>query len=217
VHHLPREVLRKRDRHRTSIKFRLRIIRWVPELFKRPSQLSVPVAVAATVAVTWKVRQDKRRSDVSRNALLSSRGQSYFVTWSGGGYWLATYQFLGSDLDCSTGINWIRVTRASVAGFIGHTSLTYINILKFGTRNFKETGLTFFTKSSGSQISDSNFIALPCAVTQAWLQQISFFHWQFSYSWLSFWEAYLDRIRIFVRRWVFYWIVYINMLNVLLT
>jgi hypothetical protein len=37
VHHLPREVLRKRDRHRTSTKFRLRVIRRVHELFKRPS------------------------------------------------------------------------------------------------------------------------------------------------------------------------------------
>jgi hypothetical protein len=37
VHRLPREVLRKTDRHRTSTKFRLRVIRWVHELFKRPS------------------------------------------------------------------------------------------------------------------------------------------------------------------------------------
>jgi hypothetical protein len=33
---LPREVLRKRDRHRTSTKFRLRVIRWVHELGKQP-------------------------------------------------------------------------------------------------------------------------------------------------------------------------------------
>jgi hypothetical protein len=32
-----REVLRKRDRHRTSTKFRLGVIRWVHELCKRPS------------------------------------------------------------------------------------------------------------------------------------------------------------------------------------
>jgi hypothetical protein len=32
VHRLPTEVLRKRDRHRTSTKFRLRVIRWVHEL-----------------------------------------------------------------------------------------------------------------------------------------------------------------------------------------
>jgi hypothetical protein len=37
MHHLPREVLGKRDRHRTSTKFRLGIIRWVHELFKRLS------------------------------------------------------------------------------------------------------------------------------------------------------------------------------------
>jgi hypothetical protein len=37
VHGLPKEVLRKRDRHRTSTKFRLVVRRWVHELFKRPS------------------------------------------------------------------------------------------------------------------------------------------------------------------------------------
>jgi len=37
VHRLPREVLRKRDRHRTSTKFRLGVVRRVHELFKRPS------------------------------------------------------------------------------------------------------------------------------------------------------------------------------------
>jgi hypothetical protein len=37
VHRLPREVLRKRDRHRTSTKFRLGVKRWVHDLFKRPS------------------------------------------------------------------------------------------------------------------------------------------------------------------------------------
>jgi hypothetical protein len=34
----PREVLRKRDRHRTSTKFRLGVIRWVHELCKRPTE-----------------------------------------------------------------------------------------------------------------------------------------------------------------------------------
>jgi hypothetical protein len=33
---LPREVLRKRDRHRTFTKYRLGVIRWVHELCKRP-------------------------------------------------------------------------------------------------------------------------------------------------------------------------------------
>jgi hypothetical protein len=37
VHRLPRDVLRKRDRHRTSTKFRHGVIRWVHELCKRPS------------------------------------------------------------------------------------------------------------------------------------------------------------------------------------
>jgi hypothetical protein len=37
VHRLLREVLRKRDRHRTSTKFRLGVIRRVHEIFKRPS------------------------------------------------------------------------------------------------------------------------------------------------------------------------------------
>jgi hypothetical protein len=37
VHRLPREVLRKRYRHRTSTKFRLWVIRRVHELFRRPS------------------------------------------------------------------------------------------------------------------------------------------------------------------------------------
>jgi hypothetical protein len=37
VRRLPREVLRKRDRHRTSTKFLLGVIRWVHELCKRPS------------------------------------------------------------------------------------------------------------------------------------------------------------------------------------
>jgi hypothetical protein len=37
VHRLPREVLRKRDRHRTSKKFRLGVIRWVPRTFQIPS------------------------------------------------------------------------------------------------------------------------------------------------------------------------------------
>jgi hypothetical protein len=34
---LAKQVLRKRDRHRTSTKFRLGVIRWVHELFKLPS------------------------------------------------------------------------------------------------------------------------------------------------------------------------------------
>jgi hypothetical protein len=34
---LPREVLRKRDRHRTSLEFRLGVTRWIPELRKWPS------------------------------------------------------------------------------------------------------------------------------------------------------------------------------------
>jgi hypothetical protein len=34
---LPSELLRKRDRHRTSTKFRLGVIRWLYELYKRPS------------------------------------------------------------------------------------------------------------------------------------------------------------------------------------
>jgi hypothetical protein len=36
VHHLAREIIRKRDCHRTSTKFRLGVISWVHELFKRP-------------------------------------------------------------------------------------------------------------------------------------------------------------------------------------
>jgi hypothetical protein len=36
VHRLPREVLRKRDRHHISTKFRFRVIRRVHELCKRP-------------------------------------------------------------------------------------------------------------------------------------------------------------------------------------
>jgi hypothetical protein len=43
VRRLPREVLRKRDRHLTSTKFRLGVIRWVHELCKRPSQFLTPV------------------------------------------------------------------------------------------------------------------------------------------------------------------------------
>jgi hypothetical protein len=39
VHHLPREVLRKRDHHRTSTKFWLGVIRWVHELGKWPSYM----------------------------------------------------------------------------------------------------------------------------------------------------------------------------------
>jgi hypothetical protein len=39
VHRLPREVLRKRDRHRTSTEFRLGVIRRVHELCKRPSHI----------------------------------------------------------------------------------------------------------------------------------------------------------------------------------
>jgi hypothetical protein len=34
---MPREVLRRRDSHGTSTKFRLGVIRWVHELPKRPS------------------------------------------------------------------------------------------------------------------------------------------------------------------------------------
>jgi hypothetical protein len=37
VHRFQREVLRKRDLHHTSTKFRLGVIRWVHELFKQPS------------------------------------------------------------------------------------------------------------------------------------------------------------------------------------
>jgi hypothetical protein len=41
VPRLPREILRKRDRHRTSTKFRLGVIRWVHELRKRPSYFTI--------------------------------------------------------------------------------------------------------------------------------------------------------------------------------
>jgi hypothetical protein len=37
VHRLLKEVLRKRDHHRTSTKFRLGVIRWVHEICKRPA------------------------------------------------------------------------------------------------------------------------------------------------------------------------------------
>jgi hypothetical protein len=37
VHRLPREVLWKRDRHRTSTKFRFGVIRWAHEICKRRS------------------------------------------------------------------------------------------------------------------------------------------------------------------------------------
>jgi hypothetical protein len=40
LHRLTREVLRKGDRHRTSTKFRLGVIIWVHELFKRPPYIS---------------------------------------------------------------------------------------------------------------------------------------------------------------------------------
>jgi hypothetical protein len=39
VRRVPKEVLRKRDRHRTSTKFRVGVIRWVHELCTRPSYL----------------------------------------------------------------------------------------------------------------------------------------------------------------------------------
>jgi hypothetical protein len=41
VHRLPREILQKRDSHRTSTKFRLGVIVRVHELFKRPSYVSL--------------------------------------------------------------------------------------------------------------------------------------------------------------------------------
>jgi hypothetical protein len=41
VHRLPRGALRKRDRHRTSTKFRLGIITWVHELSKQPSYMVI--------------------------------------------------------------------------------------------------------------------------------------------------------------------------------
>jgi hypothetical protein len=43
THSLPREVLRKRDRHRTSTKFRLGVIRWVHEICKRPSCITMEI------------------------------------------------------------------------------------------------------------------------------------------------------------------------------
>jgi hypothetical protein len=39
MHRLPREVLWKRDRHRTSTKFRFGVINWHHELFKCPSYI----------------------------------------------------------------------------------------------------------------------------------------------------------------------------------
>jgi hypothetical protein len=53
VNRLSREVLRKRDRHRTSTKFRLGVIRWVHELSKRPSMLQ-PTSRTETLWVLWK-------------------------------------------------------------------------------------------------------------------------------------------------------------------
>jgi hypothetical protein len=41
VPRLPREVLRKIDRHHTFTKFRLRVISWVHELCKRPSSFEI--------------------------------------------------------------------------------------------------------------------------------------------------------------------------------
>jgi len=46
VHRLPREILRKRDSHRTSTNFRLRVIRWGHEIFKRPSLMTLRLAIS---------------------------------------------------------------------------------------------------------------------------------------------------------------------------
>jgi hypothetical protein len=52
VRRLPREVLRKRDRHRTSTKFRLGVIRWVHVLCERPSLLRHPKKGSFKTTVT---------------------------------------------------------------------------------------------------------------------------------------------------------------------
>jgi hypothetical protein len=53
VHRLPREVLPKRDRHHTSTKFRLGLIKWVYELCKRSSYLQISTYSLLTLS-TWK-------------------------------------------------------------------------------------------------------------------------------------------------------------------
>jgi hypothetical protein len=45
VYRLPREVFRKRDRHRTSTKFRLGVIRWVHKISKRTSYIPIYLLV----------------------------------------------------------------------------------------------------------------------------------------------------------------------------
>jgi hypothetical protein len=54
VHRLPREVLRKRDRHRTSTKFRFEVIMWVHELCKRPSYILTKLNLPYFIAV-WRL------------------------------------------------------------------------------------------------------------------------------------------------------------------
>jgi hypothetical protein len=53
VHRLPRDILRKRDRHRTSTKFRLGVIRWVHELCKRPTYKAPHCAVLISGIKKW--------------------------------------------------------------------------------------------------------------------------------------------------------------------
>jgi hypothetical protein len=50
---MPRKVLQKRDRHRTSTKFSLGVIRWVHKLFKRPSYIHCILAVQLYIRQKW--------------------------------------------------------------------------------------------------------------------------------------------------------------------
>jgi hypothetical protein len=60
VHRLPREVLRKRDRHRTSTKFRLGVIRWAHKLFKRPSYVAINTLDLCSECTSFETRPHQR-------------------------------------------------------------------------------------------------------------------------------------------------------------
>jgi hypothetical protein len=66
VHRLPKEILPKRDRHRTSTKFRFGVIRWVHEHFKRLSYINIHFNVRRI----WQQTKEKTLSNLCFSTLL---------------------------------------------------------------------------------------------------------------------------------------------------
>jgi len=78
---LPREVLRKGDRHRTSTKFRPRVIRRVHELCKRPTyffSMFLSLFFSVSVGIKINVNKEYKEKQIRAHEEVDSWNFSFF-------------------------------------------------------------------------------------------------------------------------------------------